>query len=347
MKKQTKKQLDLQANLANTQKQAVGTIHVVLYSGTHFSEQKIKSINETTWNNNEDTVAWIQIRGTNDTAATAGILNELGLSKHDIKTVLATRTAKKACIQELDQNLLIVIHAPSLNTLEQHMALLLGKNYVLTLQQSQTPFFNQTHQALKTKTNKTDHNTADYLLLMLLNERIDSCNAAVTQLEDALEEIEDRLLDFNNNDANIMAFIQEKRREIIRLRKEWLPLKEQFPKLIRCDKNLIHKKNTPLFSDLDDQITHVLQNLEYCREIMSSLVDLYLSNNDLKLNLIMKQLTVVATIFIPLTFLVGVWGMNFDNMPELKSEYGYFFSWGLMGVIGVVIWVYFKRKKWF
>ena len=117
-------------------------------------------------------------------------------------------------------------------------------------------------------------------------------------------------------------------------------------RLIRSDSPLIHKTNRAFFNDLNDHINYVAQNIEICRETLSSLVDLYISNNDLRMNSIMKRLTIVSTIFIPLTFLAGVWGMNFDYMPELRWHYGYFLFWGFCIITGVFMLAAFKWKKW-
>ena len=97
---------------------------------------------------------------------------------------------------------------------------------------------------------------------------------------------------------------------------------------------------------MNDHLLNVAQNIDICRETLSSLMDLYISNNDLRMNDIMKRLTVVSTIFIPLTFLVGVWGMNFRNMLELEWEHGYILAWGVMIVIGFVTYLFFRTKKW-
>jgi len=109
----------------------------------------------------------------------------------------------------------------------------------------------------------------------------------------------------------------------------------------------LNKANRPFFSDVNDHLQFVLQTLEGCRDLLSAMVDLYLANNDQRMNSIMKQLTIVSTIFIPLTFLAGIWGMNFQWMPELGWKYGYFFAWGLMLVVGVIVYFYFKHKRWY
>ena len=102
----------------------------------------------------------------------------------------------------------------------------------------------------------------------------------------------------------------------------------------------------PFFYDVNDHLQYVVQQIDLCRETLSSLVDLYISNNDLRMNAIMKRLTIVSTIFIPLTFLVGVWGMNFRRMPELEWEYGYPAAWAAMLFIGAVVYLIFRKKEW-
>ncbi len=102
----------------------------------------------------------------------------------------------------------------------------------------------------------------------------------------------------------------------------------------------------PFFNDVNDHLQYVVQQIDLCRETLSSLVDLYISNNDLRMNAIMKRLTIVSTIFIPLTFLVGVWGMNFRRMPELEWEYGYPAAWAAMLLIGAVVYLIFRKKEW-
>ena len=109
----------------------------------------------------------------------------------------------------------------------------------------------------------------------------------------------------------------------------------------------MYKANCAFFNDVNDHLQFVLQTIEICRETLSSLVDLYISNNDLRMNDIMKRLTIVSTIFIPLTFLVGVWGMNFKMMPELDWRYGYCFAWALMIIIGIMVYAFFRKKKWY
>ena len=162
-----------------------------------------------------------------------------------------------------------------------------------------------------------------------------------------LEDMEGRLLSSNPAEMPGIEEIQQYRRIFRLIKKSILPLKEHINKLLHSDNTLLHKSNRPFFNDVNDHLQFVLQTLEGCRDMISALVDLYLSNNDQRMNGIMKQLTIVSTIFIPLTFLAGIWGMNFSWMPELNWKYGYLFAWILMLVTGTAVYLLFRRKKWY
>ena len=162
-----------------------------------------------------------------------------------------------------------------------------------------------------------------------------------------LEDIEETLLDIKNDQGNMGQLIQQRRKEYMIIRKNSQPLKEQFAKLLRTENGIIAPDALPIYNDLSDQLQFIIQTTESCREIISSLVDLYISNNDLRMNAIMKRLTVVSTIFIPLTFLAGIWGMNFKSMPELDWRYGYGIAWSLMLLTAVLTWLYMRKKDWF
>ena len=178
-----------------------------------------------------------------------------------------------------------------------------------------------------------------------MNDLVTNFISVSSQIDNALEDLESELL-LENNDHELSVEIQTLRRRYLLLKRTVLPLKEQYSRLVRSESPLIHKTNRVFFNDLNDHLNYVAQNIEICRETLSSLVDLYISNNDLRMNSIMKSLTIVSTIFIPQTFLVGVWGMNFENMPELKWKYGYPVAWGIMVCIGVGVYIFLRTKKW-
>ena len=324
-------------------------VHFIQYSLNHFHEQKTNDIRLIISSMKEDSVNWIRVTGMSDPELIVTIVKDFGLGVLDAKDVLNPKHI--ATIEEFDNTIFLVLTALCYTDkkviITEHISLILGKNFVISFQESEGLFFENIYHAIKSANAKICGKSSDFLLAIMLSEIIEKYTETVSELEDNLEDIEDKLLDFDSNDKNLIVVIQEKRRDVIRMRKILSPLKEQFLKLLRSDEALIQRGQQPFFRDLNDQILYILQTIESCREIMSSLVDLYLSNNDLKMNVIMKRLTVVATVFIPLTFLAGVWGMNFKYMPETESRYGYLFAWGIMAVIGVSIWYYFKKKDWF
>lgn len=195
---------------------------------------------------------------------------------------------------------------------------------------------------------KIRNRQSDFLLSVILNSVMASFISIISELEDGLEDLEEQLLSPEQTDMPGIENIQQYRRNFRVIKKCILPLKEEISKLLHTtDNDLLHKASRPFFNDVNDHLQFVLQTLDGCRDMISALVDIYLSNNDRRMNSIMKQLTVVSTIFIPLTFLAGIWGMNFQWMPELGWRYGYVFAWTLMLILVAVIYFYFKRKKWY
>ncbi len=324
-------------------------IQVIRYTAHDFSEKETDDIAEIQSNISADSVTWVRVSGMTDSDKIIELVKSFGLSMLDAKRILTTQYLTS--VEEYDDNLLVIIPAVyNLNgeAKTDQVVLLMGKNYIVSIHESSHLFFEHVYSEIQNKKClKFNSRKSDFILALMLNEIINNYGDKVAQVENDLEELEDRLLDIKQIQDTLIVSIQEKRREMIYLRKLLFPFKFELAKLLRVDTDLINSQNNPYFKDIYDQLLYILQNLESCREILSSLIDLYLNNNDLKMNVVMKQLTLVATIFIPLTFLAGVWGMNFKFMPELEFQYGYFVAWFLMISIGVFIWLYMKRKKWF
>ena len=185
----------------------------------------------------------------------------------------------------------------------------------------------------------------DFLLSVLLNSITANYATLISKLDGDLDDLETGLLS-TTDCRDTGGQIQELRHRYLQLKQAALPLRDQYAKLLHSDSALLHKNVRPFFNDVNDHLQYVVQQIDLCRETLSSLVDLYISNNDLRMNAIMKRLTIVSTIFIPLTFLVGVWGMNFRRMPELEWEYGYPAAWAAMLLIGAVVYLIFRKKEW-
>ena len=298
---------------------------------------------------NSKYVSWIHVSGLTEASLITSMVKEFGLHNLDAKDILTPEHIVK--VEVFDNHMLIILNDCFYDTNgefhKEHLSLILTKNAVISFTESNSPLFDATLSALQNNLLGICDRKADTLLAFLLNHVTVSLVDSASRIEDMLEDLEEQLLDIKKNQLNFGEIIQGKRREYMTIKKSVLPLKEQFGKLLIINNPLINKDTLPLFRDANDQLQYVTQSMEGCREIISSLVDLYISNNDLRMNAIMKRLTVVSTIFIPLTFLAGIWGMNFKWMPELNWQYGYLIAWGLMLLSGILTWLYMKRKDWY
>lgn len=321
------------------------------YNTTELQEAEgkvFKDVSETIDNNR---INWLKICGMKDTEVIRDVCEHFEIDFLVLQDILNANHPTK--IEEHDNYLVVILKIFRFDEddkqgemLQQQLCLIQGPNYVLSFLEYDSPFFDDIASAIHNNVLKIRGRQSDYLLSVSLNSVMANYIHIVSSIDDNLEDLEEVLLKITSAD-DIGIQIQSLRRQYLQIKKAVLPLKEQYVKLLRSDSILVHKVNRAFFNDVNDHLQFVLQTIEICRETLSSLVDLYISNNDLKMNDIMKRLTVVSTIFIPLTFLVGVWGMNFDFMPELSWKHGYLFAWLLMALIGGAVYLFFKRKKWY
>lgn len=294
-------------------------------------------------------VNWFQVSGLTDAETVTRIAEDFGLHTLDAKDILTPQHVVK--IEDYKNRVLIVLNACYYDTNAEihteHICLLIAGNVIVTFTESNNPVFETVYKALGADLLGLRRQSSGLLLAFLLNTIIANLVETVSKNEEMLTDIEDTLLNINSDQSNIGSLIQQRRREYMLIRKSCQPLKEQFAKLLRAESGVISPDIMPIYTDLSDQLLYVVQTADNCREIISSLVDLYISNNDFRLNTIMKRLTIVSTLFIPLTFLVGVWGMNFKGMPELEWRYGYAMAWMILIATLTLTWFYMKRKDWY
>lgn len=298
---------------------------------------------------NDSAINWFQVGGLNDAETITRIVKEFGLHNLDAKDILTPQHVVK--IEEYNNHLFIITNSCNFDLNDElhteHISILVTQNTIITFTESNKPIFEKCQKALEQNLLNIRSKNPDVLLAFLLNTIIANLVESASKMEEKLEDMEEVLLDMNSNQSTMGQLIQERRKEYLTIKKNSVPLKEQFLKLLRSESGLISKEGSPLYTDLYDQVLFVTQTTDNCREIISSLVDLYVSNNELQMNSIMKRLTIVSTIFIPLTFLVGVWGMNFQKMPELEWQYGYFLAWGIFALTALGVWKVLKRKNWY
>lgn len=305
----------------------------------NWDEEHVFSSNET---------YWIRVDGLSEVSVIEKIAKHVELDFLLTQDILNVNHPSK--IEEYETFVLAVLKYFELdqdnNYIPLQISIVLGSNYIITFCERTPPFLDEVMAAINDDVLHLRKRGSDYLMSVIIHSIIGNYTAALMELNDSLEDLEDQLLTVNTP-RNMGVTIQSKRRDYIKFKKAILPLKDQYARLLRTNNRIISLKNKAFFNDVNDHLQFVLQNIEMGRELLTTLVDLYMSNNDLKMNDIMKRLTIVSTIFIPLTFLVGVWGMNFIEMPELKWEFGYLMAWAIMFIVGLIIFFYFKIKKWY
>lgn len=227
----------------------------------------------------------------------------------------------------------------------EHISFVLGKNYVISFQEKEGDIFDGLRNRIKQDTSIIRKRGADYLLYRLIDMIVDSYYSILENIGHRVEEIEDSI----SQQASEMDFreIQKLRKEFIYLRKVVYPLREALNKVMKNENDFIEDRNIKYFSDVYDHVIHLIDSLDTYKDLTSTLMDLYMNTINYRMNEVMKLLTVITTIFIPLSFIAGIYGMNFHYMPELEAKNGYFIVLGAMGVVFIAMLGYFKYKKWF
>lgn len=227
----------------------------------------------------------------------------------------------------------------------EHLSFILGSNYLITFQEERTrDIFKPVTQRLKASAGKTRKNGSDYLLYSLMDLVIDNYFIVLEQISENIERLEDEIIKTTRQKS--MTEIYAIKRELMLMRKIIFPLRDMLSSLIREEAPLISTNTAIYLRDVHDHVTQVLETVDSYRELVTSLMDLHLSQAGNRMNNVMKVLTVISVIFMPLTFIAGIYGMNFDNIPELHWQNGYYYVWGFMLILVGVMLFYFNRKDW-
>ncbi len=226
----------------------------------------------------------------------------------------------------------------------EHVALILVENSVLVFQETEDDVFGEVIKRIENKFGRIRSRGADYLFFALLDAIVDNYFVVLEDIKNKLELLEEEVYD--NPRKDVANKIQLLKKEILRIRKWIFPVKELINRLIISEHPLIKKETKLFLRDTFDHCSEINEDIMLYREMSTSLMEMYMTNMSNKMNEVMKVLTVIASIFIPLTFIAGIYGMNFDNMPELHTENGYYYLWGVFILIFLGLLIYFKKKDW-
>jgi magnesium transporter len=290
-------------------------------------------------------VTWINLDGLHEVELIKSLGSAFSLHPLVLEDILDTDHRPK--LEVGDGFLLLIVkklsfHSALEEILSEQISIIVGPGYVLSFQEKPGDLFNVLRQRIYADQGRVRKMGADYLAYRLLDTIVDHYFVILEEMGDHIEELEELLV---SPDRELLHRIHQAKREMILLRRAVWPLREVIGGLQR-DATLITPAVQPFLRDLYDHTIQIIDTVETYRDIITGLLDLYLSSISNRMNEIMKVLTIMSTLFIPLTFLVGVYGMNFDNLPELHWRWGYFALWGVMLSCVAGMFVFFRRKGW-
>jgi len=334
-----------------SEKERKERVRVFYYDKDKLEERAVKSERELPPKNRSG-VMWINVDGVHDVKLIEKIGKRFGL--HDLVLKDVVNTEQRPKVENFDSHLLVVLKMLSKkgdksNRIEiEQVSFVLGEKFVISFQEKERDVFDPIRERIRNEKSPIRKMGADYLLYSLIDEMVDNYFVILEKLGEEMELLEKTLI--SRRSKNAMNRIHRLKVELIHLRKSVWPLREVFSALTEINAltevPLIKKATKIYFRDVYGNVIQAIDAIETYREMLSGMLDIHLSSVSNRLNGIMKMLTIIATIFVPLTFITGIYGMNFAYMPELRWYWGYPVTLLFMLAIGVSMMIYFKRKGW-
>lgn len=321
-------------------------VHILEYNTDSLEEESLSDIEEILQRRNSKLTTWINVIGINDEAYIENLGKRFGLNALLLEDAVNTQQRPK--IDDYGAYIFGVFKMLYLDgadkIIQEHVAIVLLENTVLVFQELKDDVFGGVRQRIASKQGRVRSRGADYLFFALLDAIIDNYFIVLENIGHKIEVLEDEV--YRNPKPEVAQNIQRLKKEVLKVRRWIFPVKELVSRLIDSDNALVTKDTKIFLRDALDHSLEINESIQIYREMSMSLMEMYMSNMSNKMNEVMKVLTIMASIFIPLTFIAGVYGMNFKNMPELEWEYGYYMVWGIMALLFFGMLIYFKKKHW-
>ncbi len=313
-----------------------------VHEGTIHSTEELQSYKDS------DKLIWLNIDGLHNEMLMGKLAENLHIPAEILSDVMEPGT--RPHIEEFDNGLFVSIKMMQLNdTLKQvaidNLSIVVMNNMLITFQEEESPLFNPVKERLKKHYKRFRTLGTDYLAFALLDVVIDNYIFILGVIGEKIETLENKMV--LSPDRRTLKVINLLKYELSDLGRYMKPAREMILSLVKMESDFISPENDKHFKELHDNINQAVELLDYYRELLYDELNIYHSSMSTRLNDIMALLTVFSVIFIPLTFIVGVYGMNFDHMPELHMQHGYLIVWGVMLLIAAAMLGYFKWKKWF
>ncbi len=321
-------------------------ITVIEYDEEQFQQREIKQIEECFPLKDKPTITWINISGIHklDVIEKTGV--QFGLHPLTLEDIVNTEQRPK--IEDYKDYIFIVLKALHYDADQglkiEQISIIIGVNYVITIQENRKDVFRPVRERIKNSTGRIRKVGADYLVYALIDAIVDNYFLVLEQLEGKIEFLEEELI--TNPTKTTLHLIHQLKREMLFMRKSLWPSREVINILQRGELPFINETTVVHLKDVYDHTIQVVEIIETLRDILSETLDIYLSSISNRINDVMKILTIITTIFIPLSFVAGIYGMNFKYMPELEWRFGYPVVLIFMAVVSIVMLFFFKKKKW-
>jgi magnesium transporter len=325
-------------------------VKVFEFNELFLKEKTFNQVEELSFQSEQQVVKWLSVDGIHQEE----FVEKLGvrLNLHPLILEDIVNTLSKTKMEAIDDNRIFIVaktidfNMESNELAVEHTALLMqSKTVLMSLQERNScDAFAPIRSRLEASIGKTRRNKADYLLFSLLDVIVDQYFETIEKIADNLEEIEDQIIADPKPHHQTKLF--NLKRILTSFRKFVFPLREVLGSILHADNEWIDDATKIYFKDLNDHVVQVLDSIEIQRDINDSLINLYMTQLSNKMNSVMKTLTVFTAIFMPLTFIAGIYGMNFEVMPEIREPNGYYYTLGSMFVIAILLWLYFKWKKY-
>lgn len=328
-------------------------ITIVDYDAEHFEMREAEGVQECTPYKEKETVTWINIDGLHDITVQQRLGESFGLHPLIVEDILNTDQRTKVDI--FDDYIFIVfkmlLYNRETETLDvEQVSLILGNNFVITFQERAGDIFEPVRSRLRNNKGRIRKMGADFLVYSLMDAVVDGYYKVLENIGEEIEELEEELVEHPSPET--LQSIHTLKKEMIFLRRSVWPLREVIIGMEREESSLIRETTHIYLRDLYDHTIQVIDTTETFRDIIAGMLDVYLSIISNRMNEVMKVLTIFAVIFIPMTFIAGIYGMNFNtakspfNMPELNWYFGYPLALGIMAAIAIVMVIYFRKKEW-
>jgi len=315
------------------------------YAGVRCDEHQILSLDELAPPTDES-ITWVNVGGVHK----MDILESCGkqFQLHSLLLEDIANTDQRPKLDDYETCLFLVLKMLSVTDRQdivvEQVSLVFGRNFVLSFQENGTDVFTPVRDRLRGGKGRLRQSGADYLFYALVDAVVDQYFAVVEVLGEKIEELQDLVV--SDPQPETLRRIHALKRQLLFLRRAVWPLREVTNNLSRSECSFLQESTKVFIRDVYDHVVQIVDTIETLREMVSASLDIYLSSISYRLNAVMKVLTIITTIFMPLTFIVGIYGMNFEHMPELKWEWGYPLVVGVMVMIAIAMLGFFIRKRW-